>query len=102
MGCKAIVASSDWPCTAFFRHAPAVLRAGFCVRLCIRLHAGFSRPARSSGAAPWLTELSRHAKLLPQVPVGLGSSKAKLTPAGIVLDDFAGQYLDIGQESGEK
>jgi hypothetical protein len=33
---------------------------------------------------------------------GLGRRKRKSTPARIVFDDFAGQYLDIGQESGEK
>ena len=32
----------------------------------------------------------------------LGCRKRKSAPARIVFDDFAGQYLDIGQESGEK
>jgi hypothetical protein len=33
---------------------------------------------------------------------GLGRRKRKSAPARIVFDDFAGQYLDMGQESGEK
>ncbi|MEO6321374.1 MAG: HAD-IC family P-type ATPase [Polaromonas sp.] len=33
---------------------------------------------------------------------GLGRRKRKSAPARIVFDDFAAQYLDIGQENGEK
>jgi hypothetical protein len=33
---------------------------------------------------------------------GLGRRERKSTPARTVFDDFAGQYLDIDQESGEK
>ena len=39
---------------------------------------------------------------LPRSVSGLGRREQKSAPARIVFDDFAGQYLDIGQESGEK